>query len=107
MALLRGGGDACYSWLLDDCGMGAVSPVRWRRSGVLFSLGYFSAGLLASCCVVRGRVDEGKGGAEANAADVYSAVCLFFVADLNSNCKRWNFWFIENSVYERNCSISV
>lgn len=39
---------------------------------------------------------------------MYTLLCAwFFVTDLNSNRKRWNFWFIENSVYERNCSISV
>lgn len=37
------------SWMI--VGWDAVSPVRWCRSGVLFSLGHFSVGLSASCCV--------------------------------------------------------
>lgn len=37
------------SWMI--VGGAAVSPVRWCDSGVLFSLGHFSVGLLASCCV--------------------------------------------------------
>lgn len=55
------------SWMI--AGWGAVSPVRWCRSGVLFSLGHFSVGLSASCCVAGEEeyVDKGKGGAKANA----------------------------------------
>lgn len=82
MALLRGGGDAGCSWLLDDCGMGCCvssSLVSLRSPVLTGSLQCWALDLLL--CGRRGRVLWIKGRAEPrpmHAADVYSDVCFVF-----------------------------